>query len=110
MWVIMPSVELGEAATADWASAWRVGGSKTYHRSYETSQMTPGIMRNLVLAAGEQDGRKTYLNVIEVIPHGCKNGDYGRAKDPFGEVTGIIFLLTLSDSSGSSLCFRRSHR
>lgn len=33
MWVIMPSVELGEAAMAAWASAWRAGGSKMYHRS-----------------------------------------------------------------------------
>ena len=31
---IIPSVESGEAATADWANWWIATGSKTYHRDY----------------------------------------------------------------------------
>lgn len=69
----MPSLELGEATTADWASAWRVGGSKTYHLSYETNHVATVIMRNIILV----NGRRTYLDDAKIVSHDCENGDCG---------------------------------
>lgn len=46
MWEIIPAVEFGEEAMADWASWWRVVGSKTYHRSFMVSSQLHVAMMN----------------------------------------------------------------